>query len=135
MSTSIVWFRRDLRVHDHPALTTAAREYDRVVPLFVVDPALLDGRYRSSARVGFMLGCLRALDETLRARGSRLVVRRGEPEDVLPAVAEEAGAEAVLWTSDVSPYARRRDRRVTVALRGAGVAPRPHGGNYIVDVS
>ncbi len=135
MSTAIVWFRRDLRVHDHPALATAAREYDQVVPLFVLDPALLDGRYRSSARVGFMLGCLRALDKELRDRGSRLAVRRGEPENVVRAVAEEAGAEAVLWSSDVSPHARRRDCRVTEALRGAGVAPRPHGGNYIVDVS
>ena len=101
----------------------------------MLEPALLDGRYSSSARVGFMLGCLRALDEELRDRGSRLTVRRGEPEHVLRAVAEEAGAEAVLWSSDVSPYARRRDSRVTEALRGVGVAPRPHGGNYIVDVS
>jgi deoxyribodipyrimidine photo-lyase len=135
MTTAIVWFRRDLRVHDHPSLTTAAREYDRIVPVFVLDPALLVGRYRSSPRTDFMLGCLRALDQELRGRGSGLVIRRGEPEEVLRGLAEDVGASAVLWTSDVSPYARRRDRRVSEALRGAGVAPRPQGGNYIVDVS
>jgi deoxyribodipyrimidine photo-lyase len=82
-----------------------------------------------------MLGCLRALDRELRGRGTRLVVRHGDPERALPAVAEDARAEAVLWTSDVSPYARSRDRRVTEALREAGVLARPHGGNYVVDVS
>jgi len=82
-----------------------------------------------------MLACLRELDADLRARGSGLVIRDGRPERVLPELAREAGAEAVLWTSDVSPYARARDTRVTEALREAGVTPVPRGGNYIVDVS
>src|SRR4051794_22729109 len=68
MTTAIVWFRRDLRVHDHPALARAAREFDRVIPLFVLDPALLRGRYRSDARVAYMHACLRALDAELRER-------------------------------------------------------------------
>jgi deoxyribodipyrimidine photo-lyase len=82
-----------------------------------------------------MLGCLRALDEALRERGSGLVVRRGRPERELAALAEEVGAQAVLWTSDVAPYARARDGRVTAALREAGVQARPQGGSYVVDVS
>jgi deoxyribodipyrimidine photo-lyase len=135
MSAALVWFRRDLRVHDHPALTTASREYEHVIPVFVFDPALLHGRFESAPRTRFMLESLSALEEELRARGSGLVVRGGEPERILPALAAEAQAEAVLWTSDVSPYARARDRRVTEALQAAGVRPRPHGGNYIVDVS
>ena len=48
--TAVVWFRRDLRVHDHPALAAACREHERVVPLFVLDPALLGGRFRSRGR-------------------------------------------------------------------------------------
>jgi deoxyribodipyrimidine photo-lyase len=135
LSTAILWYRRDLRVHDHPALTAAAREYERVVPLFVLDPRLLSGRYESERRVEFMFGCLHALDAELRRRGSRLVVREGDPERVLVDLAGELKAEAVLWTSDVSPYARRRDRRVTHALAASGVQARPHGGNYITDVS
>src|SRR3954452_5674463 len=127
-STAIVWFRRDLRLHDHPALVTALREHERVVPLFVLDDALLDGRYRSPARVAFMLGCLRALDEGLRERGSALVVRHGRPEREVPDVARETGADTVFWTSDVAPYARARDGRVTEALREHGVAARPQGG-------
>ena len=135
MSTAIVWFRRDLRVHDHPALTAAAGAFDRVVPVFVLDDALLHGRYRSGSRTRFMLGCLEHLDAALRERGSGLVVRHGRPEVELEALAREHDADAVLWTSDVSPYARARDGRVTEALRAAGVDPRPHTGTYVVDVS
>lgn len=134
-TTAIVWFRRDLRTHDHPALHAAVSEYDRVVPVFVLDPRLLHGtRAASGPRTLFMLGCLQALNAELRARGGALVVREGAPEHVLPDLAAEVEAEAVLWTSDVAPYARGRDTRVTEALRAVDVAPRPHPGNYIVDV-
>jgi len=134
MATAIVWFRRDLRVHDHPALSAAAAGFDAVVPAFVLDDALLHGRYRSGARTRFMLGCLGHLDEALQARGSGLVVRHGRPEEELTALAAETGATAVFWTSDVSPYARARDARVTATLRAQGVEARPHGGAYVVDL-
>jgi deoxyribodipyrimidine photo-lyase len=134
-TTALLWYRRDLRVADHPALTAAAREFDRVVPVFVFDDALLHGRFASTPRTAFMLGCLRALDEELRALGSGLVVRRGRPAEELVALAREAGAGAVLWTSDVAPYARARDTAVTTALREADIEPMPHGGAYVVDVS
>jgi deoxyribodipyrimidine photo-lyase len=132
-STAIVWFRRDLRVHDHPALAAALAEHERVVPLFVLDDALLDGRYCGAPRAAFMLRCLTALDGELRDRGSGLVVRHGRPADEVPALARELDAAAVFWTSDVAPYARRRDRRVTERLRDAGVTACPHGGGYLVD--
>jgi deoxyribodipyrimidine photo-lyase len=82
-----------------------------------------------------MLGCLRALDEDLCARGSGLVVRHGRPAEELVALAHQAGAGAVLWTSDVAPYARARDADVSAALRDNDVEPRPHGGSYVVDIS
>ncbi|HWD64868.1 MAG TPA: deoxyribodipyrimidine photo-lyase [Solirubrobacteraceae bacterium] len=135
MSTCLLWYRRDLRVHDHPALHAAGRAYERVVPVFVLDDVLLSGRFSSASRTGFMLGCLAALDGELARRGSGLVIRHGAPERVLPELAAQVGADAVLWTSDVAPYARGRDRRVTEALRTAGVRAEPHGGNYIIDIS
>ena len=128
MTTAVVWFRRDLRVHDHPALARAAREFDRVVPLFILDRALLEGRYRSAPRAAFMQACLEALDAQLRERGAGLVVREGRPEEVLAGL----DADAVLWTSDVSPYARARDERVRRALGERAV---PCSGNYVADVS
>jgi deoxyribodipyrimidine photo-lyase len=134
-STALLWYRRDLRVADHPALSLATREFDRVVPVFVFDDALLRGRFASSPRTAFMLGCLRALDTALRDCGSGLVVRHGRPEEQLAQLAGEVGAQAVIWTSDVAPYARARDRRVTIALSDAGVRARPQGGAYVVDIS
>ena len=74
-----------------------------------------------------MLGCLRALDDALRERGSGLVVRHGDPARELLALADETGAQAVLWTSDVAPYARARDRRVTEALARGRRAGAPAG--------
>ncbi len=132
---ALVWFRRDLRVHDHPALHAAAA--GRVTGLFVLDPRLLEGsgRYVSAARTAFMLACLAELREALRARGGELLVRPGDPVAVLPALARELGAGSVLWTSDVSPLARRRDRAVTQALRAAGVLARPQSGSYVADPS
>jgi len=134
MRTALVWIRRDLRVHDHPPLATAAREYDRVVPVFVLDRRLIHGRWPSPARAGFLLESLAALRAALRERGGDLVVRDGAPERVLPVLARELGASAVLFASDVSPFGLERDRRVEAALREAGVEPRRTGGNFVADV-
>src|SRR5215210_918858 len=109
MGTAIVWFRRDVRVHDHPALTAAHRGADQVVPVFVLDPRLLDGgRFPSPNRAWFLLASLRELRAALRARGADLVVRAGRPEEVLPRLARETGADAVHFASDVSPFAMAR---------------------------
>jgi deoxyribodipyrimidine photo-lyase len=116
----VVWFRRDLRVADHPALTEAASAARSVVPLFVMDPRLLDGPGSAPARSWFVGGALDDLDRSLRERGGRLIVRGGRAEDVVPAVAAEIGAEAVLATRDVTPFSHRRDRAVHLALERDG---------------
>jgi deoxyribodipyrimidine photo-lyase len=118
--TVIVWFRRDLRVHDHPALSHAVARARHVVPVFVLDERLLDGRWPSDNRAWFLVGSLYALDVQLRARGGRLILRTGPPELVIPRLAAEVGAGAVLVTRDVGPYARRRDRAVAAALAADG---------------
>ncbi|MCB0828311.1 MAG: deoxyribodipyrimidine photo-lyase [Solirubrobacterales bacterium] len=129
---AIMWYRRDLRVHDLPALAKAVA--GPVLPCFILDDRLLSrGRFVSPARVGFMLGCLRQLRSSLRELGSDLVVRRGRPEEVLVELAAANGAGTVHWTTDVSPWAIRRDRAVAEALDAAGISPRAHPGSYVVD--
>jgi len=132
-STAIVWLRRDLRVHDNPSLARAASACERVVPAFVLDPAILGGRFASGPRTAFLLGCLRALDDELRERGSGLVVRLGAPEQELPALARETGAREVRWARDATPYAIARDARVAAALANAGAEPVPGPGTFVVD--
>lgn len=114
MATNVLWFRRDLRLGDHPALLAAAEDGDRVLPLFVLDDALL--RPSGEARAAYLLRSLRALDEDLRGHGHGLVVRRGRPESVVPAVAAEVDAAAVHVSGDFGPYGATRDRRVATAL-------------------
>ncbi|MGZ4294909.1 MAG: cryptochrome/photolyase family protein [Solirubrobacteraceae bacterium] len=130
--TAIVWFRRDLRVHDHPALRAALDSADAVVPVFCLDDGLLRGRHASGPRTQFLLECLADLDEQLRARGSRLFVRRGLPQHELPALAERLGASAVHCSADVGPFARRRQQQVRAAL-GSQVAFEVHPGLFAVD--
>ena len=115
---AVWWIRRDLRLHDNPALAHAAAGNRPVVPVFVVDPELLANCVHRDAarRQAFLFGGLRALDRELQARGARLVVRTGRPRDVLPALVEETRAEVVVAHADVSPFARRRDAAVRRAV-------------------
>ena len=110
-TSGIVWFRRDLRVRDHPALRAALDAHERVVPLFCFDDRLLRGRHESGPRTQFLLECLAELDAELRERGSGLVVRHGPPERELVELAGELGSATVHVTQDVSPFARRRGER------------------------
>lgn len=117
---AVIWFRRDLRVHDHPALTASLAHESGIVPLFVLDERLLRGRWPSPNRVWFMLESLRALAAELDRLGSRLHVRSGRPEDIVPAFVREVGATDLYLTRDHTPYGRRRDRAVAEALSAAG---------------
>ena len=129
---ALVWLRRDLRVHDHPALRAALDCADTVVPVFCFDDGLLGGRHASGPRTQFLLECLADLDGSLRDRGSRLVVRRGPPHRELPALAAQIGAGAVHLSADVGPFARRRQREVRDALDD-DVEFHAHPGLFAVD--
>jgi deoxyribodipyrimidine photo-lyase len=115
---AIVLFTRDLRVHDNLALSTAASEAEQVVPLFVLDDAILDGHFARPNRVAFLLDALRDLDASLTSRGARLVVRSGDVVAETVALAREVGAETVFIAEDASGYAQRRRQRLEDACRG-----------------
>ena len=109
---AVMWFRRDLRLSDHPALHAAATRGDgHVVAVFVVDDALAPGG--SPTRNAYLAATLAALDESL---GGRLIVRRGEPAEELARVCAETNAREVLATADFAPAGRARDERVANAL-------------------
>lgn len=115
-AVALWWVRRDLRLTDNQALAEALRHADQVVPVFVIDTALLRSRYVGPKRLAFLWGGLRSLDASLRACGSRLVVRQGDPRTELARLMVESGAHVIFAEEDVSPYARRRDARVARAL-------------------
>jgi deoxyribodipyrimidine photo-lyase len=116
MTTAIWWIRRDLRLTDNQALVSALAHADGVIPVFIFDPILLASPYVGAKRIAFLLGGLRHLDADLRARGSRLVVRQGDPRDELAALMAESGANVIFAEEDFSPYDRRRDARLAESL-------------------
>jgi deoxyribodipyrimidine photo-lyase len=116
MSRTIVWFRRDLRIADHLPLYRAAARGE-VIPVFILDRALLFHPETAVARVAFMLDCLKSLDADLRSRGGRLIVRSGDPVEVLPELIQTTQADGIYAYIDYERiYGRVRDARLNQAL-------------------
>ena len=99
MGCTVVWFRRDLRLNDHAALSAACSR-GAVLPLFVLDRDLLFHPETAVARVAFMLESLKALDAELRQRGGRLLTRWGDPAEVLVQLVRTSGADGVIAHTD-----------------------------------
>ena len=133
MSCAVVLFTRDLRVRDQPALSAAVREAERVIPLFVLDDVLLRGPCGSPNRLSFLLDCLRDLDSSLRERGARLVLRRGDPVEEALGVAREGKAGAIHLSDDHSAYARGRRERLAAGCERAGLSLHVHPGVTVIE--
>ena len=127
MGTTVLWFRRDLRLGDHPALHEAAGR-GAVLPLFVIDPALWQPA--GAAKLAWLASTLRALDSAL---DGRLVIRLGDPSEVVPRVAREVDAESVHVSRECEPGGLERDRRVVAALAEIGVEGVATGSPFAVD--
>jgi deoxyribodipyrimidine photo-lyase len=132
MTTTIVWFRQDLRLADHAPLRAAAAA-GGVVPVFVWAPEEEGAWAPGGASRWWLHRSLAALDAELRARGSRLVLARGPTLDALRAVARASGASAVRWQRRHEPAARARDAALADALRESGLEPHQHGGALLCE--
>ncbi len=119
MSTALVWFRRDLRCHDHAALRQALLAHERVHCAFVFDTVILAPLPRRDRRVEFILRAVEELAAALRAMGGDLIVRRGDPREEIPRLAAELGATAVYANRDYEPAAIARDAEVNRRLASA----------------
>ena len=126
-SVAVMWFRRDLRLSDNPALAAACSSHDEVLPLFVHDDRLRGPS--GGPRLAFLSGCLTALDESL---DGRLVCRTGDPATVVRDVAREHEAAAVYCAEDFGPYGTKRDDAVEQALAADERELRRLGSPYAV---
>ena len=109
---AVMWFRRDLRLSDNPALLEAAQSDDRdgeVLPLFVVDPALWGPS--GPSRRHYLSASLRDLDSRIG-----LTIRTGDPVTEVVRAAREVDADPVHVAADFGPYGRARDEKVDAAL-------------------
>lgn len=107
----LLWFRRDLRLHDHPAMLDAAADGAGVLACFVLDPRLEASS--GPRRLQFLGDSLRELSDGL---GGRLLITRGSPDQVIPQVCTAVGARSVHVSADFSPFGVRRDAAVAAAL-------------------
>ena len=119
---ALVWFRRDLRDHDHAALSAALAGAQAVYCAFVFDTEILDALpERQDRRVHFIHESLLELDAALRARGGGLIVRHGRATEKIPALARSLGVAAVYANRDYEPSAKQRDAQVIQALQAEGI--------------
>jgi len=124
--SGLVWFRRDLRVDDHAALHLALQRCRRVYCVFVFDREILDLLPRVDRRVEFIRESAAALDARLRALAGNehagLICQHGRADELVPALAQRLGAQAVFTAHDYEPQAQARDARVRGTLAGLGIA-------------
>lgn len=119
---ALVWFRRDLRDHDHAALSTALANAKSVYCAFVFDQAILDALpLRQDRRVEFIHGSLLDLHQALLAKGGGLITRQGQVEDEIVALAKALKVDAVYANRDYEPVAKQRDNKVASCLAAEGI--------------
>ena len=123
----IVWFRRDLRLLDNPALSAAVASGRPVVPIYIHEdrPA---GRALGSASLWWLNRSLGSLSADLAEIGASLVLRRGDSADVIQMLLTETGAAAVYWNRLYDPASTARDAAIKARLRQKGVECRSFSG-------
>ena len=130
----LVWHRAELRVHDHPALhhalELAGQDGGIVVPLVIIDPAIFERPDLTPRRQAHFLENVRALREKYRSIGADLVVREGEPSEVLGQLSAQHAFQSAHFVRTYTPYAKERDAKATQVLEQAGATVHSHGGQY-----
>jgi len=116
-----VWFGRDLRLADNPALSAAIARGKPIVPLFILDDADAGEWAPGGASRWWLHGSLEALDRSLRQRGNALVLRHGPAERVITQLLGQTRCDAVYWNRRYEPWAIARAERLKSMLRSRGV--------------
>lgn len=129
-SPIIFWFRRDLRLADHPGFHEACRSGRPVLPVFVADESVTE---LGAAPKWRLERGLEAFSRALKGRGSRLILRRGNAAQVLRDVLQETGAGAVWWTRLYDPRAQARDSAIKSGLKQEGYDARSFDGHLLFE--
>ncbi len=123
---AIIWFRNDLRLHDHEMLTWLASNMEVLAPVYCLDPREFEAQSLGFPRMGplrarFIIECLEDLRIGLEARGSGLYVMLGEPEKEIPRLAQTLNVGAVFTEGEILGEAARMERHVATALEALGI--------------
>jgi len=126
----LVWFRNDLRVDDNLALRRAAESGNPVIPVFILE----DGRDTlplGGAQSWWLHHSLAALSQELAILGTRLLLRKGDPQEIIDELIETTGAQTVLWNRRYSPEPIERDAVIKSKLRDRGILVESHDGQLL----
>jgi len=121
MSTALVWFRRDLRLHDNPALHDACAAHDYVIPVYIHSPHEETPWAPGGASRWWLQQSLTAFNQALGERNARLIIRQGDSLSVLQNLIRETGASAVYWNRLYEPAIIARDKTIKAALQQDGL--------------
>lgn len=129
-SPILMWFRRDLRLGDHEALTAAVATGRPVIPIFIHDELIESLGAAPKMRLGLAV----AQHATcLAAKGSCLILRKGPALDVLRTVIAQTGAGAVYWSRLYDPASKARDTQVKAALKKDGIDAQSFAGHLLFE--
>jgi len=122
--TTLLWFRRDLRLADNPALDAAVAIGRPVIPVYICDDADAGEWSPGGASRWWLHGSLSALSSAIEERGNRLILKTGPAASVISKLLSETGATSVYWNRRYEPWATRRDEKIKTALKGKGMEAR-----------
>lgn len=131
--TALIWFRRDFRLHDNPALVAAMRSAERVIAVYVHAPDEEAPWQPGGASDWWRHHSLAALEKAIAGRGGRLIIRRGESLATLRGLINETGAQAVHWNRLYEPALRERDAAIKSALKAEGIAAQSHNSALLFE--
>lgn len=129
----LIWFRNDLRIHDHELLTQALRNGDEIIPLYCFDPRQFGttpfgfpktGGYRAQ----FLLESVADLRQSLQQLGSDLIIRQGKPEDIILELAQQLKINSLAYYEAAIPEGTQVEAAIKVALALLGTQIQAHWG-------
>ncbi|MDC3368222.1 deoxyribodipyrimidine photo-lyase, partial [bacterium] len=130
MTPTLLWFRRDLRLQDHAALTAALARGGPVIAVFICDAQVETLGSAPKWRLGQGIA---ALQKAVADKGNRLILRRGAAIDVIPKLVEETGATAVYWQRSYDPASQARDAEVKAFLSAMGLEAKSFKGHLLFE--
>jgi deoxyribodipyrimidine photo-lyase len=133
LAISIVWFRRDLRLADNPALSAALQRGGQILPIYIHSPDEAGAWSEGGASRWWLHQSLQSLAASLEALGAPLRYARGDAARLLPALCAASGADAVYWNRRYEPRLLARDRKLTQQLRSSGLLAESRNGALLTE--